>query len=406
MRVLAPNPAELGFSADRLGRIEVGVQRYIDRHLVSGVVCLVARRGEVVHLGNYGYLDIESGRAMPPDAIFRIASMTKPVTAAGVMQLLEEGWFELDDRIAEFIPEFARTEVWAGETANGIVTRPASRPITIRHLLTHTSGLTYPAEQRIGASAAAISVAAHYAHAGLGRWDETLGAKIGRLASMPLVHEPGEGWTYGYSIDVLGRLIEVVSGQSLDAYLQTRLFEPLGMVDTGFHVPAPDLPRLPTVYQRGDGGLVPSDRGIGNDPAVKPAFLMGGGGLFSTASDYGRFAQMLVNQGTYQGEQILGRKTVELMLTCQSRPSEIPVVPPAWGFREGWGMALGGRTLVDLARWGSPGSVGTYTWQGAYSTDFWVDPKEELLGVFLHQQFPDWTGPARTFRTLVYQALT
>ena len=406
MQRLAVNPVELGFSAERLGRIEAGIQRYLDRHLVAGVVCLVARRGEVVQLGNYGYLDIASGQPMPADAIFRIASMTKPVTAAGVMQLLEEGWFELDDPIAEFLPEFRDTQVWAAETADGIATTRLERPITIRHLLTHTSGLTYPFEQPLGTSEAATSVAAYYAREQLWGFDELLADKVTRLARLPLVHQPGDGWTYGFSIDVLGRLIEVVSGQALDAYLQSRLFEPLGMVDTAFHVPGSERHRVPTVYERRDGGLVATEAGIGVQLGQRPVFLMGGGGLFSTVTDYGHFAQMLAQGGAYQGEQLLGRKTVELMLASQMRASQIPFVPPQWDFRQGWGMALGGRTLVDVAAWGSPGSVGTYTWQGAYSTDFWVDPREELVGVFMHQQFPDWTRPARTFRTLVYQALT
>ncbi|MGH2461617.1 MAG: serine hydrolase domain-containing protein [Chloroflexota bacterium] len=226
-----------------------------------------------------------------------------------------------------------------------------------------------------------------------------------RVAKLPLAHQPGAAWTYGISHDVLGRLIEVVSGMRFDAFLQERIFEPLGMVDTGFVVPAENLARLATVYAPDESGGLRRSGAPGLDRSEPRAFLSGGGGLVSTAGDYAQFCQMLLNGGTLGGTRVLGAKTIELMTATQMPRDQIPFVPATWPFRHGYGMALGVRTLIDVAQSGIPGTAGTYTWQGAAGTDFWIDPAEELFGILLIQVLPGPHRPGEVLRVLTYQAL-
>jgi CubicO group peptidase (beta-lactamase class C family) len=386
-------PAEqVGMSSTRLERVAKAMQGLVERGEAAGVVSLIARHGQIVHFESSGVLDLETMRQMPRDAVFRIASMTKPITAAGVMVLFEEGHFLLDDPIAWFIPEFAATRVY--------VSAELERPITIRHLLTHTSGLTYPTSINPPSPVSEL-----YDRELIFRWDELLVDKIQRLAALPLEHQPGAAWTYSMSIDVLGRLIEVVSGQSLDDFLRDRLFTPLHMPDTDFSVAPVNADRVATVYTLSAGGLEPVTANFLEKPTQRPQFLMGGGGLASTAADYARFACMLVGGGELDGVRVLGRKTVELMMSCQMRLDQIPFAPPDWGHRLGYGMALGGRTLVDVAAAGLPGSAGSFTWQGAFSTDFWADPREGLVGVVMLQRAPCWFRPGELLRSVAYQAL-
>ena len=389
-------PEDVGFSSARLRRIGDAMRRLVEDGTLAGAVTLVVRRGRVAHFEATGLMDLEARRPMERDAIFRLASMTKPVTVTAVMMLFEEGYFLLDDPIADYLPEFAGTKVFVRQAGDGVEVADLERPITIRHLLMHTSGLTYdyyPDDP----------VARIYAREQIGRLDETLANKVRRLVALPLAHQPGIGWTYGLSHDVLGRLVEVISGQPFDVFLQQRLFAPLGMVDTGFFVPRQQLSRLAPVYTPdGRGGLRRDESQ--RDRSKAPAFLAGGGGLTSTAADYARFCQMLLNGGALGSTRPLGRKTVELMTANHWTGATSPY-PPGFPARAGYGFGLGMRALVDVAQSSVPGSAGEYGWGGAQSTNFWIDPREELLGVLMVQLVPSNFRPAAIFQVLAYQAL-
>jgi CubicO group peptidase (beta-lactamase class C family) len=389
-------PEEVGFSSARLRRIDDRMRRLVEDGQIAGAVTLVARRGRLAHFEATGLVDLEARRPMPRDAIFRLASMTKPVTVTAVMMLFEEGHFLLDDPVADFLPDFAQTRVFVQETAEGLETADLERPITIRHLLMHTSGLTYgfyPDEP----------VSRLYAREQIGRPDEPLAAFVRHVAALPLAHQPGARWTYGVSHDVLGRLVEVVAGQPFDAFLQQRIFTPLGMTDTGFFVPPSALERLAPVYTPdGRGGLRRDEQQ--RDRSTAPAYLSGGGGLVGTAADYARFGQALLNGGALGEARLLGRKTVELLAANHWARGERPY-PAGFPTPNGYGFGLGMRALVDVAQSGLPGSAGEYGWGGAQSTHFWIDPREELLGVFMVQLTPFNFRPAQLFQVLAYQAL-
>ncbi len=396
------NPQELGFSPTRLQRIAPAMQGYVDRRDVAGIVTMIARRGQIVHQQCFGMMDLEAGKPMQADTIVRMYSMSKPVTAAALLMLYEEGHFRLDEPVYDFIPGFKHLKVVTGWTASGPSLVDLERPLTIRHLMTHTSGVPYPnpdgtpAEVAMARSQEKMEQT-HDAMPTLEQWTDW-------LVTLPLAHQPGSGWTYGFSIDVLGRLVEVISGMTFDAFLQQRMFGPLGMVDTGFYVPAEKVGRLAALYARKEDRLELVDPPTG-EYARPRAFLSGGGGLVSTAGDYLRFAQMLLNGGTLEGVRLLSRKTVDLMASNHLPAHMLPFVPPAWPFRTGYGMGLGVRVVVDVAQSGMLGSVGSFTWQGYASTDFWVDPKEQLVGMMLPQST---TGPNKLqedYRVLVYQAL-
>jgi CubicO group peptidase (beta-lactamase class C family) len=389
-------PEAVGFSSTRLERINRLVQAAIDRGEFAGAVTLITRHGEVVHCEAAGLLDVASGTPMRPDALFRIQSMTKPITAVATLLLYEEGHFLLDDPIARFLPEFAETKIFVRETATGIEVADLERPITIRHLLLHTSGLPY-------GNAEGSPVERLHEQEQIGRMDEALDEKVRRMAQLPLAHQPGSGWTYGWSIDVLGRLVEVLSGQRFDLFLKERIFDPLAIGDTGFHVAAGQRGRLATLYTPGDqGGLRPDTRAE-QAYAEPPRFLSGGGGLVSTAADYARFCQMLLNGGELDGVRVVGRATVALMLAdhLPERPRPFPIV---FG-NPGYGMALGGATIGDGALADVPLSRGSYCWAGGASTQFWIDRTEGLSGVFMAQREPMWLRLADLFTVLTYQAL-
>lgn len=395
-------PEKVGFSSARLTRIDPVMQGYVDRSELAGIVTLLARRGQVVHQGCYGLTNLATGQPMQPDTIMRIYSMSKPVTAVAVLMLYEEGRFQLDDPVARFIPGFAETPVCIGGTVERPHLVPQERPMTIRHLLMHTSGLTYPnpqgdiVEQLVWRDNVETEKTIP---------EETLAEWMGRYVKTPLAHQPGSTWHYGYSIDVLGYLIEVVTGQSFDAFLRERLFGPLGMVDTGFWVPADKTERFAANYGWNEVGALD----VVDDPATgeysRPRlFLSGGGGLVSTALDYFRFAQMLCNGGALDGVRILGRKTVELM-AMNHLTFTGPFIPSTWPLNHGYGMGLAVRVVTNVAQTGVLGSVGSYTWQGAASTDFWIDPQEEIVGISLPQRLPGYYRQSLDFRTLAYQAL-
>ena len=304
---------EEGFSSSRLGTIGEAMRRLDNQGKFAGVVSLLVRRGRVVHLEATGFSDLETRRPMDRDGIFRLASMTKPITSVAVMMLFEEGKFLLDDPIAEFLPEFGQAKVFLRESANGVDVAELDRPITIRHLLMHTAGLR-PYRNRE---------------------NETLEEKVHQLASVPLAHQPGDGWTYGHSTDVLGRLIEKISGLPLDRFFRERIFEPLEMSDTAFDVPREKYARLARVYTPDEAGGLRYGETQNSDLSAPPIPPSASGSLVATATDYARFCQMLLNGGSLGRERILGRKTIELM-TANHTGAKRPFPPfPDFPIRNG-----------------------------------------------------------------------
>jgi CubicO group peptidase (beta-lactamase class C family) len=392
-------PEEVGMSAQRLARIAPAMQRYIDQQLVSGVVTLVARRGKVVHFEAQGLADVAAGRPMTEDTVFRIASMTKPITSVALMMLFEEGHFLLDDPVSKFLPEFAEPQVAVPlerELTGGRTYRlaPTAGPITIRQLLTHTAGLanTYMGPFREDHDAA-----------GERRPGETIGDFVVRLAALPLNYEPGTQWQYSRATDVVGRLVEVISGQTLDAFLRDRILAPLGMSDTHFYLPLEKLPRFAAQYRPGeDGKIVLADAPTAQSRFVAEPhnYFMGAGGMVSTAPDYLRFLLMMLNGGELEGTRLLGRKTTELM--TENHIGDLPV----WLRGPGFGFGLGYSVLVDRGRAGSMTSEGSYGWGGAFCTYFWVDPEEELIGILMTQVRPyNHINIRHEFENLANQAI-
>ncbi len=397
-------PENVGLSSARLQRIGAAIQGYVDRQEIAGASMLIARGGQIAYCQAVGWADLASQRPMQPDTLARIYSMSKPITAAAILMLYEEGRFQLDDPVARFIPGYANLQVCIGGTPEAPQLAPLERPVTFRHLLTHTSGHVYSSPD--GSTVERINWAADR-KAEETIPEETLAEWMSRYPDIPLAHQPGAAWTYGYSIDVLGYLVEVISGQPFDVFLRERLFGPLGMEDTGFYVPPEKVERFATNYRLADDGRLE----VVDDPATgeysRPKrFLSGGGGLVSTALDYWRFAQMLCNGGELGGVRLLSRKTIELMAANHLPAALIPFIPSTWPLNVGYGMGLGVRVTMDVAETGLPGSVGSFTWQGAASTDFWVDPQEKLVGIILPQRLPGYYRPALDFRVLAYAALT
>ncbi|MGB2634635.1 MAG: serine hydrolase domain-containing protein [Candidatus Acidiferrum sp.] len=395
-------PESVGMSGERLERIGKTVQKEIDDKHIAGVVTLVMRHGQVVWSKAQGMQDLEAGKRMRPDAIFRICSMSKPITSAAVMMLYEEGNFLLEDPVSKYLPEFKNPKVLV-KPANGgqAYTIPATREITIRDLLRHTSGITYQWNADLGPLYKEANVAS-----GLLPYDGTIADSVERLSKQPLLFNPGERWEYGLSVDVLGRLVEVISGKPLDEFLRTRIFEPLGMKDTYFFPPDNKLDRLATAYTYYDGkGL----NRFPDAPIVDGAFLYtadypyrgpkklfsGGAGLNSTAGDYARFCEMMLEGGKLGKVRILSRKSVELMTHDQ-----LGKIAPDEGF--GLGFGIDG-VKAPLAELGTPGE---YNWGGFFYTGFSIDPKEELIVIFMAQLHP--TGDLdldREVHALAYQAI-
>jgi CubicO group peptidase (beta-lactamase class C family) len=346
------HPEEVGFSSARLRRITSTVHAAIDRGEVAGAVALVARHGQVVHHEASGLLDVAAGTPMRPDTIFRIYSMTKPVTATATLLLYEEGRFLLDDPIAGFIPEFGDTKVFVRETTTGPVVAALARPMTIRDLLLHTSGLPYP-------DPAGSPVHRLHVQEEIGNRKESLGEKVSRMARLPLAHQPGSAWTYGWSTDVLGRLVEVVAGQPFDVFLRERIFEPLAMHETGFHVAAAHRARLATVYTPAEGGGLRVDTRPELAFTEPPAWCSGGGGLVSTAADYARFCQMLLNGGHLEGVRLLSRSTVSHMASDHLGDMKVAGALPR-GYTFGLGFAVRKETGLNSV----PGSASEFTWPG------------------------------------------
>ena len=390
-------PEAVGLSTARLERLTEAMQAYVDAGDLAGGVVLVARHGRVAYLESFGQRDIETQSAMTDDAIFRIASQTKAIVSTGVMLLQEEGKLLISDPVGRYLPEFAQTKVAVARNDGGYDVVGARGSVTIRQLLTHTSGVSYgdgPASDRWEA-------------AGIQGWyfadrDEPVADTISRIAALPFDAHPGEQWVYGYNTDILGALIESVSGRPLDEFLRRRIFEPLGMDDTHFYLPRDKRGRLATVYSATNEGLERApDPGhmVGQGAYVDGprTSFSGGAGLLSTATDYARFLQMTLNGGKLEGTRLLSRKTVELMIT--NHLTDQP-------FRAGQGFGLGFSIVEDVGGRGLPGSTGEYGWGGAYHSTYWVDPTEALIVVYLTQLIPaGGLDDQGRVRALVYQAI-
>ncbi len=395
-------PEEVGLSTERLSRIDKVMKTHVTQQKIAGGVTLLARHGKIAHLGVYGMMDVEAEKQMAPDTIFRIASMTKPITSVAVMMLYEEGHFRLNEPVSKFIPVFKEMLVLPPESAEDSTQPvPATEQITIWNLLTHTSGLTYHWNDRLGAQYADASIT----H-GLLQDESTLAEKMKVLATIPLLHQPDGEFHYGLSIDVLGYLVEVVSGMSLDQFFSERIFKPLGMKDTHFFIPDEKRERIATVYERTedgpitrksqeptvDGSLIYSTDYPYNGPRT---YFSGGGGLVSTVSDYVRFAQMMLNGGKLDGVRLLSRKTVELMTTNRLAKMDVD-----FGFGLGFSVVRDGSDLNEV------GSVGTFGWGGFFFTSFFIDPQEQMIGIFMCQLHPSGgLDLGEKIRILCYQAI-
>jgi CubicO group peptidase (beta-lactamase class C family) len=405
---VAAKPEEVGLSSARLSHIRPLFERHITEGRLAGASALIARRGQIAYQEAFGSADREAGLPMRMDTIHRIYSMSKPITSVAVMMLYEEGRFQLNDPVAKYLPEFAKMQLGMEEKdpeSGQPVLRltPARRPITVRDLLRHTAGLTY------GVFGDTLVDRGYREARVLSQGN--LAEFVRELAALPLLYEPGTRWHYSVSVDVLGRLVEVLSGQPFEQFLRERIFEPLSMPDTGFTVPAEKKGRLARLYSpTREGALVPSQTCQTREecfekwPGAIPSFLQsvgmasGGGGLVSTSYDYLHFCQMLLNQGTYEGKRLLSRKTIQLMTS-----DHLGAIP---GMGPGQGFGLGVAVNKSPGEAGMLGSAGEYNWGGAAGTKFWIDPSEALIGIFMVQILPH-TGLeyGSEFRVLAYQSI-
>jgi CubicO group peptidase (beta-lactamase class C family) len=394
VRDLAPATAEsAGMSTERLSRLNAAMKRLVDDKQVAGLVTLVERHGKIVHVNAVGQLDVRKRDAIQKDSIFRIYSMTKPITGLAMMMLYEEGKWQINDPVSRHIPEFARLKVYTGKNEDGTPKlEDASRSMTMRELMTHTAGLGYvlnpngPVDRMIIGGKVLNSGA-------------PLQAMIDGLAKIPLLAQPGTRWSYSIGVDVQGYLVEKFSGQPFGEFARKRIFEPLGMKDTAFYVPAEKLPRFAQVHT-GSGSNLTVDMNR-PDPAVIPLGPSGGGGLFSTALDYARFCEMLLQGGQLNGVRLLAPRTVEMMRTNYVNPEPLKTMPPGTG----WGMDF--QIVTDAAAAGEVVSDGTFSWFGIAGTWFWIDPVRDLafVGMVQHQSLATTRAINALSRSLVYQAI-
>jgi CubicO group peptidase (beta-lactamase class C family) len=399
------SPDQVGLSAARLARISGWMKGWVDSGKLPGLLVAIMRKGELAFAETYGKADVERNKPVRPDTIYRIYSMTKPLTSTAIMMLYEEGRFQLDYPISKFIPAFANPRLYVGGARGKLDTVPAEREITFRDLLSHTSGLTY------GFMESNPVDALYRSKTGVDFQTATTSLKdvVERLATFPLIAHPGKAWNYSVSTDVLGYLVEVISGQPFEKYLVENVIKPLGMVDTDFFVPDSKHDRFSANYQAGAGGKLE----VIDDPTksryLKPRTVnSGGGGLVSTASDYLRFCKFMLNKGELDGVRLLGRKTVELMTMNHLNGDMAAMGMPRWSesTSEGIGFGLGFSVTLDPARAHIVGSRGEYAWGGAASTAFWCDPAEDMAVVMLTQLMPSTTYPIRReLRVLSYQAI-
>lgn len=390
-------PQRMGFSPAKLHELEKHFQGYVDENKLAGLTTLVARRGQLVHLKSYGMMNQDSGKAMTQDAVFRVYSMTKPITGVAMMMLWEEGKFQLDDPVSKYLPAFKEQRVFTGLDRDGkFQTVPAARQMTVRDLMRHTSGLTYglfgdtPIDR---------------AYRGAGLFAEGVDLKnlVNKLAEQPLLYQPGEAWVYSLATDVQGRLIEVLSGKSLDAFFAERIFAPLSMKDTGFQVRSDQLERFVEIYAVDTEKELTAYRGdMFSDFTQKPIFLSAGGGLVSTTLDYFQFAQMLANGGVHKGTRLLRTSTVDMMREDQL-PDNLAGIA---GGKQGLGFGLNVAVVKDVEKAGGAGRKGEYFWGGMANTLFWIDPEEDVVAMMMTNILPSGLYPLRNdMRKLVYDAL-
>jgi CubicO group peptidase (beta-lactamase class C family) len=392
-------PSEVGMSDSRLAHIERIINEAMEDEHIPGAVALVARKGKIVYHKAFGMADNQNEKSMEKDAIFRIASQTKAITSTAVMILWEEGRFRLDDPVSQYLPEFENMQILDSlvEADTTYMAHPAENQITIRHLLTHTSGIGY------GVIDSDERLKKIYHKAGITDLftteDITIEDNVRKLAKLPLHHEPGVKWTYSEGLDILGYFIEVISGMPLDEFFRTRIFDPLGMDDTWFYLPESKADRLVTVQKRNNDEWVPYPVTFyDTDYPVQGAkrFYSGGAGLSSTALDYAKFLQMYLNKGSYNGNRILSRTTVDIILTNQ--------IGDVWEGNE-YGLAFG---IVNESRFksGGQGSIGTFEWGGYFNTQYFADPEEQIIGILMKQTQDLWTDPTGwQFRQIVSQAV-
>ncbi|MDR3514162.1 MAG: serine hydrolase [Caulobacteraceae bacterium] len=404
---MSKKPEAVGLSSERLARIDHFLEReYIASGKLKGAQILIARSGHVAHFSSLGMMDAERGRPMTDDTLFRIYSMTKPITSVAFMMLVEEGLVALDDPVSRYIPAWANLGVYDGGFMESFRTRRPDRPMQVVDLLRHTSGLTYGFQQRTNVDAA-------YRKLGIGEIEKsgTLEGMIEALAGLPLEFSPGEAWNYSVSTDVLGYLVGVISGQPFEAFLKERVLEPLKMVDTDFFAPPDKAGRLAACYALTERGVALQDDPVKSSYLAPPSLISGGGGLVSTSADYLRFCQMLVNGGELDGVRLLSPKTIALM-GANHLPGGADLASLSRSlFSEaayaGIGFGLGFSTTIDPAATLIPATYGDLSWGGAASTTFWVDPDEELIAIMMTQLLPSSAYPIRRqLRTLVYSAFT
>jgi len=399
IRSVAPNGT--GLSSERLDRIGAVMNDHVAKGHIAGAIGLIARRGKVGYFETYGFQDKEAGAPMRKDTIFRMYSMTKPITGVAVMILYEEGKFYLTDPVSKYLPELGNMKVAVVETdpRTGKKTRysvPAQREITILDLLRHTSGIDYGGPEDTDGKRI-------YEKLGTNALDQTIGAMVKKIGQAPLVHQPGTMWEYGLSMDVLARLVEVVSGQPYDKFLEQRIVKPLAMNDTGYWVPPEKQNRFAKLYAPAEGWTIKPNTTPAQSSYLKPAVNFGGGSQsVSTAGDYLRFCQMLLNGGELDGVRILSRKTVELMTS-----DHLGDMPRGALLSTGYGFGFTMAVSHGAGKTGAIGSEGEYFWGGAAGTRFWIDPKEQMIGIFMIQILPHTNLTYGTqFRQLAYQAIT
>lgn len=398
-------PEDVGLSTERLSRIDGWMDRLVTDGKLAGLSVNVMRRGQIAYSRTTGKADLARGTAFDAATIVRIYSMTKPLTSTALMMLYEEGRFQLDDPITRFLPAFAHQRVATGGSRGKLETVPAVRDITFRDLLTHTSGLTYGFMDSTGVDAMYRETGVDFQTS-----DKTLAEVVDLAAACPLIAQPGAEWNYSIATDVLGRLVEVISGQPFHEFLAARVLGPLGMTDTGFHVAPDKIGRFAVNYVRHPktGALLPFDEPATSRFAAHPSVCSGGGGLTSTAADYLRFCAMMLNEGELDGTRLLGRKTVELMTSNHLDGDMAAMGMPRFSESNyaGIGFGLGFSVTLDPARAQILGSPGEYAWGGAASTAFWCDPAEDMAVVLLTQLMPSSTYPIRReLRVLTYQAI-
>ena len=397
------SPEKAGMSSARLARIPAVMEQFVQDNQLPGILTLVQRKGRVVHYGAYGLMDIEAGKPMQKDALFRIYSMTKPIVSVALMMLYEEGRFSLNDPVAKFIPAFAKTKVYAGSAPLGLTLVDQNPAMTLHHLLTHTAGLSYgsffdsPVEALYRESVPNLFLR-----------DQPLEEVISQIAELPLLFQPGTQWRYSFATDVLGYVVQVISDMPLADFLQERIYKPLGMTDTAFSVPPEKRDRLAQIYGAeklyDPVALRPEEVGLIRDVTTPTQCPSGGGGLISTLGDYLAFCTCLINGGSYPGGQLIGRKTLAWM-TADHIPASLK--PMNMGINQmDFGFGLGFRVVTSLGEARSLTSVGAYGWSGAANTDFWIDPAEEMIGIMMTQHMPLEPYPVQErFRILAYQAI-